>query len=74
MIHITCYEICVYDEHPLAGWDIQYQAPDSRSRCTTPFDDIKYNVQHKTILDHKDNNSILLIEYEWNVTCIKKEC
>ena len=23
--------MCVYDEHPLAGRDIQYRAPDSRS-------------------------------------------
>ena len=23
--------MCVYDEHPLAGPDLQYQAPDSRS-------------------------------------------
>ena len=33
--------MCVYDEHPLAGRDIQYQAPDSRSRYATPFDEIK---------------------------------
>ena len=33
-------EICVYVEHSLAGRDIQYLAPDSRSRCTTPFDDM----------------------------------
>ena len=25
-------KICVYDEHPIAGRDIQYQAPDSQSR------------------------------------------
>ena len=31
---------CVYDEHPLAGRDIQYWAPDSRSRYTTSFDNI----------------------------------
>ena len=29
--------ICVYDEQPIAGQDIQYQAPDSRSTYTTPF-------------------------------------
>ena len=34
-----CDKIC--DEHPLASPDIQYPAPDSQSRCTTPFDDIK---------------------------------
>ena len=28
-----CDKICVYDEHPLAGGDIQYRAPDSRSSC-----------------------------------------
>ena len=28
---------CVYDKHPLAGWDIQCQAPDSRSRYATPI-------------------------------------
>ena len=31
--------ICVYDAHPIAGLDIQYQAPNSGSRDTTPFDD-----------------------------------
>ena len=31
---------CLYDEHPLASRDIQHRAPDSRSRRTTPFDDI----------------------------------
>ena len=30
----------VYDEHPIAGQDIQYQAPDNRSRYTKPFDKI----------------------------------
>ena len=33
-------KICVYDEHPIAGRDIQYRAPDSRSRYATPLDDI----------------------------------
>ena len=32
-------KICVYDEHPLAGRDIQYRVPDSQSRNTTPFKD-----------------------------------
>ena len=32
--------VCVYDEHLLAGQDIQYLAPNSRSRYTTPFDEI----------------------------------
>ena len=32
--------ICVYDENPIGGRDIQYRAPDSRSEYTTPFDDI----------------------------------
>ena len=35
-------KICVYDEHPIAGQDIQFRAPDSRSRHTTPFDDYKW--------------------------------
>ena len=34
-------KICVYDEHPIAGRDIQYWAPDSRLRYTTPFVYIK---------------------------------
>ena len=39
--------MCVYDEHPLAGRDIQYGAPDSWSRYTTPFDKIKkYHIKH----------------------------
>ena len=38
--------MCVYDEHPLAGRDIQYRAPDNRSRYTLPSDKIKSNVQH----------------------------
>ena len=33
-------KICVYEEHLIAGRDIQYQAPDSWSGYTTPFDDI----------------------------------
>ena len=33
-------KICVYDEHPIAGGDIQYRAPDSQSGYTTPFDNI----------------------------------
>ena len=32
-------KICVYDEHPIAGQDIQCRAPNSRSRYITPFDD-----------------------------------
>ena len=32
-------KICVCDEHPIAGQDMQCQAPDSWSRYTTPFDD-----------------------------------
>ena len=32
-------KICVYDEHPIAGRDIQCRALYSRSRYTTPFDD-----------------------------------
>ena len=32
--------VCVYDKHLLAGQDIQYLAPNSRSRYTTPFDEI----------------------------------
>ena len=34
-------KICVYDEHPIAGQDMQCWAPDSRSRYKTPFDDCK---------------------------------
>ena len=33
--------VCVYDEHPLAGREIQYWAPHNWSRYTTPFDEIK---------------------------------
>ena len=33
-------KICEYDEHPIAGRDIQYRAPDSWSRYTTPFNEI----------------------------------
>ena len=36
--YVYCDKICVYDEHPIAGRDIQYQAPDSWSEYTTPFD------------------------------------
>ena len=32
--------MCVFDEHLLAGRDIQYRAPDSQSRYTTPFNKI----------------------------------
>ena len=38
--------MCVYDKHPLTGRDIQYRAPDSWSRYTTPFDKIKSIVQN----------------------------
>ena len=30
----------MYDKHPIAGGDIQCQAPNSWSRYTTPFGDI----------------------------------
>ena len=30
-------KICVYDDHPIAGRDIQYWAPESRSEYTTQF-------------------------------------
>ena len=33
-------KICVNDEHHIAGQDIQCRAHDSRSRDTTPFDNI----------------------------------
>ena len=33
-------KMCVYDKHPEASRDRQYRATDSRSRDTTPFDDI----------------------------------
>ena len=29
---LSWYDMCVYDEHPLAGRDIQFQTPNSRSR------------------------------------------
>ena len=32
-------KICVYNEHPIAGRDIQCRAPYSQSRYTTPFDE-----------------------------------
>ena len=35
-----CEKVCVYDEHPKAGRDKQYWAPDSRSKYKTPFDEI----------------------------------
>ena len=35
--------MCVYDEHPIAGQDLQYQAPVSQSRYSTPFDEIIKN-------------------------------
>ena len=38
--------MCVYDEHQLAGQDIQYLATNSWSRYTTSFDELKSNVQH----------------------------
>ena len=31
-----CDKICVHDEHPIAGRDIQYRAPDSQSRYMSP--------------------------------------
>ena len=31
--------MCMYDKHPLASQDIQYQATKRRSRYTTPFDE-----------------------------------
>ena len=43
-------KICVYDEHPITGQDIQYRAPDSRSRYTTPLDEIILNI---FLLRHK---------------------
>ena len=33
-----CDKICEYDEHPIAGLDIQYRAPDSLSEYTTPLE------------------------------------
>ena len=38
--------MCVYDKHPLAGREIQYRAPNSWSRYTTPIDKSKSYVQH----------------------------
>ena len=41
-----CNKICVYDEYLLAGRDLQCRAPNSRSRYTAPFDDIKIICEH----------------------------
>ena len=46
--------MCVYDEHLLAGRDMQYQAPDIRSRYATPFDKIKVMCNMLAILDLDD--------------------
>ena len=35
-----CDKICVYDKHPIAGWDLQFRAPGSQSEYATPFKDI----------------------------------
>ena len=45
-IHKGCIvtRYCVYDEHPIAGQDIQCWAPDSRSGYTTPIWRYYYNV------------------------------
>ena len=52
----------MYDKLLLAGRDIQYRAPDSWSRYTTPFDEIKSNMQH---LNNPGIQMILVIK---NVT------
>ena len=36
--------MCVYDNTLLAGQDIQYRAPDSWSKYTTPFNEIINNI------------------------------
>ena len=36
----------MYDEHPMAGQDIQYGAPNIQTRYTTPFDDYKITCKH----------------------------
>ena len=38
-------KICVNDEHPLAGQDIQYRAPDSHQNVQHHWMILKYNVQ-----------------------------
>ena len=49
------------DEHPTAGQDIQCQAPNSRSRYTTPFDD--YKVMYPSINRNARPNNNQLITY-----------
>ena len=39
-------KICVYDEHLIAGQDIQCRAPYSWSRFTTPFNNYKVICKH----------------------------
>ena len=35
-------KICVYDEHPIGGQDIQYQAPNSQSRYSSSIILLRY--------------------------------
>ena len=60
--------MCVYNEHPLAGRDIQYRAPNSRSRHTTPFDEIK------VICNNVNNPGIVMILVIKNVKAFCNQC
>ena len=50
--------ICVYEEHPIAGRDIQYRAPDSRSiynkQLITYYQHVSYLLR---ILQNPVNNT-----------------
>ena len=76
--------MCVYDKHPLAGPDIQYRAPDSRSRYTTAFNEIKSNVQNlnnpgipmilviKNVILWKFKQSLILLQWVKTGTIAKQ--
>ena len=49
---------CVYDEHPVAGRDIQCQVPDSQSRYTTRKGMINVNDQFLIKVMDKLNNGL----------------
>ena len=68
--------MCVYDEHLLAGQDIQYRAPDSRSRYTTPFGEIKSNVQHlnNPLIPIMVNTKFCLLISTKKKKCLKDSC
>ena len=76
--------MCVYDKYPLTGRDIQYQAPNNRSRYTTPLDKIKSNVQHlknsgipmilviKNVILWKFKQSLILLQWVKTGTIAKQ--